>query len=85
MYPYVIAIDLETTGLDPENLRAWALDKGIPYTSYEEILQHPALLAHVQEIVENVNRHFARYETIKRFALLPRLLDVEKGELTPTL
>lgn len=72
-------------GLDPENLRMWALDRGIPYTSYEGILQHPALLAHVQQIVENVNRHFARYETIKRFALLPRLLDVEKGELTPTL
>jgi long-chain acyl-CoA synthetase len=72
-------------GLDPDNLRIWALDKGIPYTSYEEILRHPALVAQVQQIVEDANRHFARYETIKRFALLPRLLDAEQGELTPTL
>ena len=46
---------------------------------------NPALREEVQRIVDEVNRHFARYETIKRFALLPRLLDVEKGELTPTL
>ena len=39
----------------------------------------------MQAVVDEVNRHFARYETIKRFALLPRLLDVEKGELTPTM
>jgi long-chain acyl-CoA synthetase len=39
----------------------------------------------VQQIVDGVNGHFARYETIKRFALLPRLLEVEKGELTPTM
>ncbi len=72
-------------GLDPENLEAWAAEKGIGYTSYEAILDNPALLDVVQVIVDEVNRHFARYETIKRFALLPRLLDVEKGELTPTM
>ena len=72
-------------GLDPETLEAWATEKGIGYTSYEAILDNPALLDDVQAMVDEVNRHFARYETIKRFALLPRLLDVEKGELTPTL
>lgn len=72
-------------GLDPETLKAWATEKGIGYASYEAILDNPALLDEVQSIVDEVNRHFARYETIKRFALLPRLLDVEKGELTPTM
>ena len=72
-------------GLDPETVEAWAREKGIGYTSYEAILDNPALLNAVQAIVDEVNRHFARYETIKRFALLPRLLDVEKGELTPTM
>jgi long-chain acyl-CoA synthetase len=72
-------------GLDPENLKGWAAENGIAYTSYEEILESPALRAEVQQIVDEVNQHFARYETIKCFALLPRLLEVEKGELTPTL
>lgn len=72
-------------GLDPETLEAWAAEKGIGFTSYEAILDNPALLDEVQAIVDEVNRHFARYETIKRFALLPRLLDVESGELTPTM
>jgi long-chain acyl-CoA synthetase len=72
-------------GLDPETLEAWATEKGIGYTSYEAILDNPALLDDVQAVVDEVNRHFARYETIKRFALLPRLLDVGKGELTPTM
>jgi long-chain acyl-CoA synthetase len=72
-------------GLDPESLEAWAAEKGIVYTSYEAILDNPALLEDVQAVVDDVNRHFARYETIKRFALLPRLLEVEEGELTPTM
>jgi long-chain acyl-CoA synthetase len=72
-------------GLDPENLQAWATENGIVHSSYGEMLENPALLAEVKQMVDGVNQHFARYETIKRFALLPRLLDMEKGELTPTM
>jgi long-chain acyl-CoA synthetase len=72
-------------GLDPANLEAWAGEKGIEFTTYEAILNNEKLLGEVQGIVDAANRHFARYETIKRFALLPRPLEVEKGELTPTL
>ena len=72
-------------GLDPENLRAWAEGKGIGHTPHEELVKNPELHDAVQGIVDDVNRHFARYETVKRFAFLPRPLDVEKGELTPTL
>jgi long-chain acyl-CoA synthetase len=35
--------------------------------------------------IETVNRRFARIEQIKRFAILPRDLSQEEGELTPTL
>jgi long-chain acyl-CoA synthetase len=41
--------------------------------------------ARVQEIVDAVNRDRSRYEQIKRFAILPRDLSMDEGEVTPTL
>jgi long-chain acyl-CoA synthetase len=37
------------------------------------------------ELVDEMTPHLARYEKIKKVALLPRELTVEAGELTPTL
>jgi long-chain acyl-CoA synthetase len=39
----------------------------------------------VQEIVDAVNRDRARFEQIKRFAILDRDFSVDEGELTPTM
>ena len=35
--------------------------------------------------IDAINQRFARIEQIKRFAILPRDLSQEEGELTPTL
>ncbi len=39
----------------------------------------------VQRLVDELNTNRASYEQIKRFAILPRELSAEEGELTPTL
>jgi long-chain acyl-CoA synthetase len=39
----------------------------------------------VQSAVDEVNRHLAQVETIKKFTILARNFTVEDGELTPTL
>ncbi len=39
----------------------------------------------IQQAIDELNRHFARTEQIKRFAILPRRLSIEEGELTATL
>jgi long-chain acyl-CoA synthetase len=39
----------------------------------------------VAGIVEDVNRDRSRYEQIKRFAILPRDFEMDRGEVTPTL
>lgn len=44
-----------------------------------------SIRASVQATVDEVNARFARVEQVKRFALLPRPLSIEGGELTPTL
>jgi long-chain acyl-CoA synthetase len=39
----------------------------------------------IQATVDAVNAELARYEQIKRFAILPRDFSMDEGELTPTL
>jgi long-chain acyl-CoA synthetase len=39
----------------------------------------------VTECVERVNARLASYETLKRFAIMPRPLTIADGDLTPTL
>ena len=45
----------------------------------------PEFLAHVAREVERVNEGLARFETIKKFKVLPAQFSIDSGELTPTL
>jgi len=71
--------------VEPERLRAFAAERGLPGTTAAELREHPVLVARVQEAVDAANGRLARYEQIRRFAILPAELSVEGGELTPTL
>lgn len=71
--------------LAPDSAQDWAKRKNIGGTQMEALNQHPLLLNEIQAHVDEVNNKVARYESIKKFTLLPRLLDIENGELTPTL
>lgn len=72
-------------GLAHDETLTWAKANGLEGMSYEELTKNQALYQEVERIVDGVNQHLARFETIKRFSILPRLLEVEQGELTPTL
>jgi long-subunit acyl-CoA synthetase (AMP-forming) len=50
-----------------------------------EIAADPAFQQHLEAEVEKVNAHLARYEQIKRFAVVPEPFSVDGGELTPTM
>lgn len=71
--------------LDSEELAAWARTQGLEQSSAEELSTNAALRSHVAALVETTNGGLARYETIKKFALLPLDFTVENGLLTPTL
>ena len=47
--------------------------------------QRAACARSIWKDIDAVNQQFARIEQIKRFAILPRDLSQEEGELTPTL
>jgi long-chain acyl-CoA synthetase len=73
----LIGIELDTVG-------DWASRRFLPYTTYEDLASKPEVRALINEWVEHVNRDLAQAETIKRFALLPRELGHENGQLTAT-
>ena len=78
--PYVGAL----ITLDPEQMGKWAASRGLAGDPAELALD-PDVHAHVQGIVDDVNRGAHRFEQIKRFAILPRDFSVEEGEVTPTM
>lgn len=51
----------------------------------DTIHENPRLLADLQKHVDACNEHLARVETVKRFAVLPRMFSVDEGELTSSL
>ncbi len=68
-----------------EELLRWAKEQGIPETPLEELVRHPKVLAAFEEVITATDQKLARYEQIKKFAVLPVMLSVEEGQLTPTL
>ncbi|MFJ1971290.1 AMP-dependent synthetase/ligase [Streptomyces sp. NPDC087903] len=71
--------------LDESSILAWAKDNGLADKSYADVVAAPATVALVEGYVKELNEGLQRWQTIKKFRLLPRDLDVEHGEITPSL
>jgi long-chain acyl-CoA synthetase len=63
----------------------WAKAEGISFDSIEELTKNPKVLQLFTEVVETTNEKLARYEQIKKFEVLPLMLSIDGGHLTPTL
>jgi long-chain acyl-CoA synthetase len=70
--------------LDEPSITTWAQENGIT-GSYEQIVTNPATKAMVQGYIDEVNAQLPRWETVKKFEILPHDLTIESGELTPSL
>jgi long-chain acyl-CoA synthetase len=70
--------------LDEPSITTWAQEHGIS-GSYAEIVSHPKTKEMVQKHIDEVNKQLPRWETVKRFEILPADLTIESGELTPSL
>ena len=73
----LIGIELDTVG-------DWALRHNLPYTTYRDLSEKPEVIELIDQVVQRTNEKFARVENIRKFALLPKQLDHEDGELTAT-
>jgi long-chain acyl-CoA synthetase len=79
--PFVVAL------LSPnvDELARWASHNAVRGATVAELTTQPEVVHAYGEIVESVNAGLARYEQIKRFRVLPEMLSLEGGHLTPTL
>jgi long-subunit acyl-CoA synthetase (AMP-forming) len=71
--------------VDPNRVAVEAEKAGSPARTAAEAAECPVFKAYVEKQVEEINRGLARYESIKRIALLPQELTTDGGELTPTM
>jgi len=71
--------------LSPENLKEWGKARGSTDSDHEALTRLPEVKAEVQRAVDEANAHLAKFETVKKFVILPKPFDIETGELTPTM
>lgn len=66
-------------------LEQFATQKGISYSSREELISHNEILRMIENRIEEHQKNLASYEKIKRFTLLNEPFTMEGRELTDTL
>lgn len=71
--------------LDEPSILGWAKENGMEGKSYAEVVAAPATVELIDGYVKELNEGLQRWQTIKKFKILPRDLDIEHGELTPSL
>ncbi|MCB9788705.1 MAG: long-chain fatty acid--CoA ligase [Deltaproteobacteria bacterium] len=71
--------------LDAEGVRTWARAEAVDAHDISALAEHPRVLDAIERHVAQVNEGLARYETIKRFAVLPEPFTVARSLLTPTM
>ncbi|MDX2402680.1 AMP-dependent synthetase/ligase [Streptomyces microflavus] len=71
--------------LDGPTILNWAAENGLEGKSYADVVAAPQTVELIDGYVKRLNEGLQRWQTIKKFRLLPRDLDVEHGELTPSL
>ncbi|MFE7711467.1 AMP-dependent synthetase/ligase [Streptomyces sp. NPDC057486] len=71
--------------LDEPTILGWASENGLAGKPYADVVASPQAVELIDGYVKRLNAGLQRWQTIKQFRLLPRDLDVEHGELTPSL
>lgn len=70
--------------LDSEVVVDWAESRGIEFTGFTSLTQLPEVVQLVASELERLNQQLARVEQIKKFRILPKELEPEEGDTTPT-
>ncbi len=69
----------------PETAESWAKQNQIAWTGYDTFVQHATVKKAVEDAVNALNAELPQYSKLKKWAILPRDLTVEDGDLTPSM
>lgn len=78
--PYLTAL----VTLDLDNVAAFARDRGIPFDDPKQLQGDPHVVDLIQSVIQEKNRDFASYETVKKFRIVDEFT-IDNELLTPTL
>lgn len=67
------------------NFKEYCKDKGIPWTTNEEMSNHEELHRIIHDHIKTINKSLAPYEQLKRCEILHKEWSIEGGELTPKM
>jgi long-chain acyl-CoA synthetase len=70
--------------IDFDTVADWARQHGVIYTSFTSLAQHPRVVELISREIDAANQQLARVEQIKKFRIIPKELDPEEGDTTPT-
>lgn len=78
--PYVVAI----LNINFETVSKWAEQRGVPYTSYQDLSQKAEVYELLKEVVTRVNENLPEMIRIKKFTSLFKEFHPDDGEMTRT-
>ncbi len=78
--PEVVAL----VQIDMENVGNWAQRKGIPYTTFRDLVSKPQVFELIGQAVSRTNLKLDEEGRIKRYKLLEKELDADDAEVTRT-
>jgi long-chain acyl-CoA synthetase len=71
--------------LDEPTILGWAAENGLGGKPYAEVVASGQVRELIEGYVREVNEGLQRWQLIRQFRVLPRDLDIEHGDLTPSL
>src|SRR5262249_161693 len=70
--------------IDFDTVSDWARAHGVVYTGFTSLAQHPKVAELIAQEIAEGNEQLARVEQVKKFRIIPKELDPEEGDTTPT-
>ena len=70
--------------IDFDTVADWARQHGIVYTGFTSLAQQPRVIELIGKEIDKYNEKLARVEQVKKFRIIPKELDPEEGDTTPT-